>query len=237
MSVNKIVTRTLLLLSAIAPLEAQIPRPQVALIDLEQPRGADLKDLYGRAASSRFVVVGTVTKHEGVGLRGSGPSMDADGILYTISVENIVCRQSDFDAGARSHPDDPLTLHLFVDWRPLTSGAESLTLGQRYLLFLFEPGREQQKAWTKTFDLSPKRVYYRGEELSRGVIPLAKPTAENPTPEEPPVLEKVAHLCEAVRPTNLANKLAGLRKLAESGDPVLSREAEAAAKVLQNKSK
>jgi hypothetical protein len=222
------------------------------------PPEKDLSDLHRRAAASRFVVIGTVIKAEGVGRhlsesdkqKMSQPSADGKtaivllptlgGSLYTIRIEKTVCRQEEFRIipahDGRLSADSDQTAYLFVPRTgPMFEGGhpqEILQLGERYMLFLYEPAREKQQEWTKSFELDPKRVYYRGEELSRGVIPLAKPSAENPRPEQPPVLEKVTRLCEAMQPTDLVDKLAGLKSLENSGDPILAKEAEAAAKAL-----
>ena len=230
---------------------SQIDTPSV-------PPGQDLGDLYQRAAASRFVLIGTVDKSEGVIRRLSeldkqkmiSPAANGKAIielptsgggsLYTIRIETTVCRQGEFRVtplpGGRVPEDPDQPVYVFVpSAEPRYVGGhaqEILQLGERYLLFLYEPPREKQQQWTKSFELDPQRVYYRGEELSRGVIPLAKPTAENPHPEQPPVLEKITRLCEAMRPTDIADKLANLKNLEKSGDPALAREAETAAKAL-----
>lgn len=222
------------------------------------PPGKDLRDIYQRAAVSRFVVIGTVDKSEGAVRRLSEldkqkmitPTANGKAIvelptlgggsLYTIRIETTLCRQGEFRITPLQDgqvPEDPgQIIYVFVpSTEPRFVGRhaqEILQPGERYLLFLYEPPREKQQEWTQSFELDPKRVYYRGEELSRGVIPLAKPTAENSRPEQPPVLEKVTRLCEAVRPTELADKLAGLKNLQVSGDAVLAKEAETAAKAL-----
>jgi hypothetical protein len=42
------------------------------------------------------------------------------------------------------------------------------------------------------------------------------------------VLEKMTHLCEAMRPPEITQKLSALKKLEDSGDSVLEKEARAA---------
>jgi len=230
---------------------AQIDTPVVA------PQ-KDVGDIYRRAAASRIVVVGTVLRSEGVGSRPSESDKDnllgpvpeegkaivslptLSGSLYTVQVEETLCRQEEF-SGVRV-PGDQLivgpekAVYVFVPRsEPMFVNGhrqEFLLQGGRYLLFLVEPTPEKQEEWTKSFKLDPKRVYYRGEELSRGVIPLAKSTPENPLQGKPPVLEKVTRLCDALRPKNVPDKLAALKKLAASGDPILVKEAKAAAVAL-----
>jgi hypothetical protein len=66
------------------------------------------------------------------------------------------------------------------------SRKENLSAGRRYRLFLVAVDRDQQRTWTDSFLLEPHVSYYRGEELSRGVVPLVDSTSENPSPEQPP---------------------------------------------------
>ncbi len=222
--------RALLLVLTIAnPMTAtQIDTPIVAP---EQ----NLVDLYTRAAASRFVVVGTVTRSDGVSKRltkdleakikaEGNLSLMVGGSVYAIAVENTVCRQSDFRAQSPASSEAPQTVYIFL---PRGEPAvvdnhqkEMLLPGQRYLLFLVAPEQKILDGWTKTYDLDPNRSYFRGEQLSRGVVPL-KPT-------ELDVLQKITRLCEAMRPAEVAQKLAALKRLENSGDPVLEKEAREA---------
>ena len=113
-------------------------------------------------------------------------------------------------------------------------GKEHLEPGQRYLLFLVVSEQKDQIEWTHDFNLDPKGIYYRCEELARGVILLPKVTAENPNPEQLEVLDKVTKLCSAVSVPELAQKLLELNQLAASDDPVLRKEAIEALTALQS---
>jgi hypothetical protein len=234
----------------------------ISQIDTEiLPPDKDLGDLYRRAAASRFVVLATVLESSGVAKRLSvsdkekmttpGPggkgvivSLPAlGGSLYKVRVEETLCRQGDFDittaASLRSSTEPSQTEYIFLPRNEpiFTEGhrQEILFPSHRYLLLLAEPSKERQREWTRVFELDPGRDYYRGEQLSRGVVPLTQPTAQNPSPKQPPVVEKLRLLCQAVRPTKLEDKLSGLKKLEASGDPVLQKEAKIAASALRSR--
>src|SRR5947209_18652585 len=55
----------------------------------------ELGDLYKRVATSRFVVVGSVSKREFIVAPGQAPAIDNNyaGKLYTIAVEDTLCQQ------------------------------------------------------------------------------------------------------------------------------------------------
>ena len=189
----------------------------------------ELGNLYKRAAASRFVVIATVSKLEPVAERGHPPSIDEhiEGVLYTVSVEQTLCRQGDFRPQGSYYESQtaPASLQLFRPYRPYSEDKEVLSLGQRYLLFLVIPDQAQQMEWSKRLTLDPQATYYRGEENARGVIALSQPSPENPNPSQPEVLAKVTQLCDAVHPIDRAEKISRLHSLARSGDPVLEREA------------
>jgi hypothetical protein len=202
-------------------------------------RQQELGNLYERAAASRFVIIGTVAKHEIVSNRLQPASIDSNigGDLYSITVTTTLCRNAEFRFDATEDAIAEGTVYLFVPYKPygLEDGhrKEHLTVAQQYLLFLTQPSKRKLKEWTKAFELDSHRTYYRGEQLSRGVILLAQPTAENPVPKQPEVLDKVTQLCQALSPPKLQDKLAALRKLVASEDPILHKEADIAIKHLQ----
>lgn len=213
-------------------------------IDCEMtPPAKDFGDLYERAAASRLVIVGTVVKEEGVSPRLTQEAMEKmtslplGGPLFTVRVEGQVCRQEDFQAGSPVSADNPQAIYIFLPPESMTNGhcQEGLwgSESKRYLFFLVEPSQEIQKEWTEKYKLDPTRVYYRGEEGDRGIVPLAQPTPDNRTPKQPAVLDKVRQLCAAVRPPKLSDKLAALDKLGHSIDPILQREALIAEKSLR----
>lgn len=221
----------------------------------------DLGDLFKRVSASRLVVVGTVAKSEGVSKRLSASDVNrmvkvqpdsktaktslegvVGGILHSISVEETLCRQEDFEVRpattTRRQPESLQTVLLFVPHdEPLWQQGyqkESLLEGHRYMVFLVEPNEKKQIEWTDSFQLAPKHVYYRAEGGSRGVVRLVQPTRDNLTPKQPTVLEKVKRLCQAVRPADAAAKFAALKELMDSGDPILQKEAELAVRALRS---
>jgi hypothetical protein len=208
--------------------KAQIDTPMIA------PE-SDFGDIYKRAAASQFVVAGTVTRRDGVGkrwtkdleakIRAEGDlSLRLGGTLYTVEVENTVCRQGDFRVRSSVSSEVPQTVYVFLprDDPAWVDGhmREEFMPGQRYLLFLVAPDQKILDRWTTTYDLDTHRSYFRGEQRARGVVPLR--------PGELGVLEKTTHLCEAMRPAEVAQKLAALKKLEDSRDPVLEKEAREA---------
>jgi len=80
-----------------------------AQIDTESiPTYQDQRDLYARAAASRLAILGTVIGTEGVSERVPPEALldrlnkgtVRGGSLITVQVDEVVCRQSDFDSAA-----------------------------------------------------------------------------------------------------------------------------------------
>ncbi|MEP6644366.1 MAG: hypothetical protein ABJA69_07700, partial [Acidobacteriaceae bacterium] len=155
-------------------------------------------------------------------------SVALHGMLYTIEVKSTLCREGDFRIQPSSSSNAPRNVYVFLPSKePFSVDGhfrEEFLTGQSYLLFLVPLDKKTLDSWTTTYALDPKRPYFRGEQLARGVVPIKR--------SELGVLEKVTRLCEAVRPVGAARKLAALKKLEESGDPVLAKEARAAAENL-----
>ena len=200
----------------------------------------ELGDLYRRIAASGTVVIGTAVREEPVSERGAAPSIDSNmgGTLYTITTQKTVCRQEDVRSTppAAAHQESG-TVYLFVPLKPFVEGVqhkEQLAIGQRYLLFLVEPSQQIQRQWTAVYQLDSTRIYYRGEEMSRGVIPLSQIVDSDAKPVLPAVLEKVTRLCDAMKPPDIKDKILGLNQLGASGDAVLRKEAEEAILGLQS---
>jgi hypothetical protein len=215
-----------LVTSARAQIDTELIRPEL-----------DQNDLFARAAASRLVVIGTVVRSEGASERISpelllerlNKGTVGGGGLETIKVEEIVCRQSDFDSKAPAVDDRPQPLYLFIPFgdSDLPDGhyREVLLPNRRYLLLLTEL---DAAALSTKYKLDPNRIYYRGTGHNRGVIPLEPETLAGQAPKPPEVVDKFRRLCDAMRPPSPADKLGLLEKLADSGDPVLQKEAEIA---------
>jgi hypothetical protein len=165
------------------------------------------------------------------------PEQDSEdllgGTLYTISVETTVCRQTDFRANQTS-PEAPQTVHMFLPRDEPMSVAghwrEVLVPGQWYLLFLVPTTSETRKKWIEVYQLGPKQDYFRGEELSRGIVPLPE---DHHSAKQDTVLQRLTQLCQALRPASLKDKLAALKNLAKSNDPIIGQEASEAETALR----
>jgi len=229
---------SILLLSALiflaAGLSAQIDTPTVS-------PASDVRDLYRRAAASEYVVTGTVTGSRVVFRRtpqGDVAALRAaidtggEGQEFTVSVDKVLCQQSDFAPSPKSSDTLKQEVKIFVPKTgPHFSGPyreEYLIRGERYLLFLTPLSESQKALWASSLELDPDSRYFRTLEYSRRAIALAS----DPILKGPPIFEKVTKLCEAVRPTAVSDKLAALHRLENSGDAVLAKEAKAAAEGL-----
>ena len=217
--------------------------PAHAQLDTESiPPAEDQNDLFARAAASRLVIVGTVIKSEGKSERISDEAIldrlrkgkDYRASLYTIKVEDTVCRQSDFDPNAPDVDARPQPIYFFVpfDESDLPGGhyREAILPNQRYLLLLTELDSAEL---SEKYKLDPNLIYYRGTGENRGVIPLRNSSAAGNPQKESEVVDKFRRLCDAMKPHNPADKLGLLQKLAKSGDPVLQREAKIAEAAVQ----
>ena len=212
------------------------------------PAERDFGDLYERASSSRVVVVALAGKPKGVAKRMTADlrekvkvdlSAAYAGGLLSLRVTETVCHQEDFRVGASQAQlaptiESPLLIFLPRDEAPYMNGqmTEYVIEGRLYLVFLSEPDTKKHQEWVDSFQLDPARTYYRATERSRGVVQLA-PAIRPGSKDGVVFLQKVTRLCAAVRPPTLEGKLLELKKLAESGDPVLQREAEIAANALR----
>lgn len=225
------ILRLVVLLSLATLVRAQIDTESIAP---EQ----DQRDLYTRAAASRLAIIGTVVSSEGVLPRRlpgqsdrwhSSSGKDRRASLYIVRAEETVCRQSDFESAAPDSVNESQPFYLFIpfDESDLPNGdfREEILPGRRYLLLLHLLDNHSLNA---EYELDPNQNYYRGEGHNRGVIPLEQQTPAGLSRTPPEVVEKFRKLCSAMRPPKPEDKLALLRQLIESGDPVLEKEAEIA---------
>lgn len=226
---NKLVALLVVLLLAISA-RAQIDTESI-------PPELDQRDLYTRAAASQVVIIGRVVKSEGRSerippeelLERLNKGRIRRGGLETVQVEEIVCQQSDFDSAAAKAENKPQPFYLFIpfDESDLPNGdfREEVLPNRRYLLLLSD---RDSAALSSTYKLDPSQVYYRGTGHNRGVIPLEPESSAGRSHTPPEVVDKFRKLCAAMRPPKPEDKLALLRQLADSGDPVLEKEAEIA---------
>lgn len=207
------------------------------------PPEVDQRDLYARAAASQLVIIGTVIKSEGALPRllpgqtsrwRSNDGKDLRASLYIVRVEETVCRQSDFQKTEpeADNPPEPFYLFIPLDESDLPNGdfREATIPGRRYLLLLTKLDTASISA---KYEVDPNRIYYRGTGHNRGVIPFEPQTLLIPPHTTPEVVDKFRKLCDAMRPPKPEDKLALLQELAESGDPVLEKEAKIAKKAVK----
>jgi len=119
-----------------------------AQLDTESiPPELDQRDLYAKAAASRLVIIGTVIRSEGVVPRPiptglSNNTRDRRASLYTVQIDETVCRQSDFDDNAPKVDNRPQPIYLFIpfDESDLPDGdfREAILPDRRFLLLLAE---------------------------------------------------------------------------------------------------
>jgi hypothetical protein len=223
------------LLGFVASAQAQLDSESI-------PPEQDQRDLFARAAASRLVIIGTVIKSEGKSERVAPEALAErlnkgtvrGGTLMTVQVEEILCRQSDFDSAVPTVDERPQPFYLFIPFgeSDLPDGhfREALLPKRRYLLLLAELDTSSLAA---TYQLDPSGIYYRGEGHNRGVIPLEPETPAGEAHRPPEVVDKFRKLCAAMRPPKPEDKLALLQQLADSGDRVLQKEAENATKALK----
>jgi hypothetical protein len=216
---------------------------------IDTPRIApenDVRDLAKRSELSDFVIVGRVQQSTIVFTRLSSKnveelrkSIETNGIgqEFTVEVEQVLCRHSDFQVRKENSEPIPKTLHVFVPRdEPHFEGPypqEYLLEGRQYMLFLKSVDSTLQEQWTKLYELDPSGAYFRTLQYSRGAVLLPAATAANSKPEQPPVLLKLRPLCQALSATDPKTKLQALQKLSASGDPVLEQEARKASELLQ----
>jgi hypothetical protein len=136
-----------------------------------EPR--DPRDLAQRMAVSDVVAVGTVIKQHI--LPGRYPD---GGSLYTIRVEEELCRGADFQPG-RSSGSFETEVQIFVPgWHGLLlddpDPVESLPQPGKFLLMLMKD--PDSEGIVKEFRLDPSRVYYRAVGRARGAIQIEQST-------------------------------------------------------------
>jgi len=177
--------------------------------------------------------------------KGGAVLMDTDpgGSLYTVAVDQVLCRQSDFSATPSLAASPVDTLYMFVPFQERTVRSmldrgrfvepEALLPQREYLLFLRAgpPGA----ALAERYGLDPGLTYYRAYEGSRGAVPL--PDAAHP--EEPytfvtALVSAVTTFCGAVQAPDVATKILNLNAVKDdSTDRAWRQNVDAAIRALQ----
>jgi hypothetical protein len=219
----------------------------------------DLDDLYTRVSESVYVLKGKVVGGKGAGSRvvplskedvekamkgiPVHTSVEPGGFLFTVAVDQAICRQSDFAAGAAQIEAPTGLLHIFVPQGepPVQSVrdprrhflSEFLQPGREYLLFLrMDPGKERLSS---RYQLDPNLTYYRTYEGDRGAVALADAGHPEGTYSFiAPLVSAVTAFCDAVKAPDVETKIRNLNAVRDhSADPAWRQSVEAAIRVLQ----
>jgi hypothetical protein len=216
--------------------------------------GPDVDDLYARLSGSSFVVKGRVLSYRGAGgsrvpagesrvtPQGIVGRMDDHvfGMLFTVGVDDVVGRQTDFTSTAGKVEPIGGSVQIFVPSLQAgkfssipTGGRPQMLVGRQYLLFLRKiPGQEEL---VSLYGLDASLTYYEPYGGERGAVAL--PDGNNP--EKPytfvtPLLEAVTTFCEAVKPANVDAKIRNLSAVRSRFDyPAWRQSVDQAVRALQ----
>ena len=155
---------------------------------------------------------------------------------FAIQIEKSLCGQSDFHPGSAS-VSLPREIYLFNAWRaPLDANYrnEILQPGHRYLFSLGMP--EDIEAKLDRFDLDRTQRYFEVLAHSDGAVELPLDTDrgrpfnavgyKSDRDIATPILEAATSLCEAVKPSNIFQKVDALERLKSSPDLSLRENAD-----------
>src|ERR1700680_3552599 len=127
--------------------------------------------------------------------------MMVGGSLYTIHIEDMLCRKADFKTEVSTPHPTPQTLYMFVARdEPLyvDSHRREVLVSVRHTCSSWCRLRPR---WSRTgsvhSNLIRNMITIAGEELSRGVVPLSQDTNDSK------LLERVTQLCGALKPTSI----------------------------------
>jgi hypothetical protein len=168
------------------------------------------------------------------------------GTLFTVSVEDVVCRQADFEsASSAATPASGSLVYFFVPgdepqgtpsrFDPyLRTFSENLRVGREYLLFIRKVPNQEE--FLSAYELDAGITYYRTYEGDRGAIEL--PDAAHPEWEYAFItatVSAVTAFCEAVRAPDQETKIRNLNHLRESASPVFRQSIDAAIRTLSTR--
>lgn len=157
-------------------------------------------------------------------------SRDLGGTLYSLAIEQVLCRKGDFEPVAQPESPAPETVHIFVEdneafWVSLYSSTrhespESFEPGREYWLFLYEQSPAEKDRLLKKYNkLDATRISHRTVDGRRGAVAL--PDAAHP--EKPrdfitPLVQAVTTFCEATKGPDAATKIRQLQGVRERFD-------------------
>jgi hypothetical protein len=208
--------------------------------------GPDVRDIYARISASAFVVRGHVQGRESVlpvrnlGVAADGKVLDSvppfgfpD--LVTIAVDQVLCRRSDFSASGPQPPVPVGSVKMLIpkdepQWKcefgfSPDCFTEELLKDREYLLFLREDPRSATPS--SLYRVPAGVTYYRAVLGFWGASLLPRTGAEWP------LLTAVTALCDAVQPPDVPSKLARLRALLVTADPLWRGEVDRTIRALE----
>lgn len=219
----------------------------------------DLDDLYTRVSESVYVIKGRVVSGKGAGARvvplskedvekamkgmPVRTSVEPGGFLFTVAIDQTVCRQSDFAIGAAQIEAPTGLLCVFVPSGepPVQSVldprrhflSEFLEPGREYLLFLRKVP-DPEKLLSK-YRLDSNLTYYRTYEGDRGAVALPDAShPEGPYAFVTPLVSAVTAFCDAAKAPEVETKVRQLNAVKDhSPDPAWRKSVDAAINALQ----
>lgn len=192
--------------------------------------------LFRLASASDVIVIGTVIRAQGIAKR-LDPSIKIlddlsktlGGRLYTISVEAVMCAQTDFIPGVARPNLAGKNIFIFIERdAPMYRDGnerEDFIVNARYLIALV--AKPAQADLPVVYQLDAGQTYYRSLDGRNGVFSLAD--------DKLPMLDILRRFCEALQPVDLQLKLKKLNDLRHVSNADLRLSAEAAIRLLMRK--
>lgn len=191
---------------------------------------------------SDYVVIASAGAVIPVGKRGVNP-LNSDASermvrdLFPISVENVLFSKKAFEDNVL-----PVPVHK-LEILTTTKYLDDLILlnGNRYLLFLTEIPKDDEMF--NLLEIDREKTYHRRYAGTTTIFPVTGRSVhgynkngliELSAGKYPEVVDNITRLCAALMTVNKESRLSNLKKLAKSGDKVLSENALYAIKYLNN---
>lgn len=230
-------------------------------VDFVEPR-PDYSKLYERLSGSDMVLIGRVASATAVSRRSlklSPRTVNQNGVtlieapiqdvlageLYSVDVETLHCRRSEFLAKPSASLIPAKRIQIFLplqmsfvesDLFPgrTTTPMSRLMTGRRYLLFLCAPNDDEKKELIAEYELEPSGTYYRAFEGWRGAREMPEGAEIGVrTDYVTPTVAAISSFCEAVRSPDPQVKIGRLKTLMYSAEPGWRDSVDAAIRALE----